>query len=123
MSDITLGQIYLGESRPDEAAAVFRDLLSRRSGNRMVHSLLIDSLMRAGQPGEAERAMQDALDVDPGFTRARLSLAHSQSERGDHGGAVRTLEGSPDSTRRPWSWSKRCCSTIRITTRIATSKP
>ena len=92
---VTLGQIYLGESRPDEAAAVFRDLLSRRSGNRMVHSLLIDSLMRAGQPAEAERAMQAALKLDPGFTRARLSLAQAQSERGDHAGAVRTLEASP----------------------------
>ena len=92
---VTLGQIYLGESRPDEAAAVFKDLLSRRAGNRMVFSLLIDSLMRAGKPEQAEQAMQDALDVDTGFTRARLSLAQAQSERGDHAGAVRTLEGGP----------------------------
>jgi len=92
---VTLGQIYLGESRPEEAAAVFKDLLSRRSGNRMVFSLLIDSLMRAGRPEQAEQAMQEALDVDPGFTRARLSLAQAQSERGDHASAVRTLEGGP----------------------------
>ena len=92
---VTLGQIYLGESRPDEAAVVFKDLLSRRSGNRMVFSLLIDSLARAGKPEQAEQAMQDALDVDAGFTRARLSLAQAQSERGDHAGAVRTLEGGP----------------------------
>jgi len=92
---VTLGQIYLGESRPDEAAAVFRDLLGRRSGNRMVYSLLIDSLMRAGRPEEAEQAMQDALDLDPGFTRARLSLAQAQSDRGDHVSAAKTLEGSP----------------------------
>jgi tetratricopeptide (TPR) repeat protein len=92
---VTLGQIYLGESRPDEAAAVFRDLLSRRSGNRMVFSLLIDSLMRADLPEQAEQAMQEALDVDPGFTRARLSLAQAQSERGDHASAVETLEGGP----------------------------
>ena len=92
---VTLGQIYLGESRPDDAAAVFKDLLSRRSGNRMVFSLLIDSLARAGKLEQAEQAMQDALDVDTGFTRARLSLAQAQSERGDHAGAVRTLEGGP----------------------------
>jgi len=92
---VTLGQIYLGESRPDEAAAVFKDLLSRRSGNRMVFSLLIDSLMRADRPAQAEQAMQEALDVDPGFTRARLSLAQAQSERGDHASAVKTLEAGP----------------------------
>ena len=92
---VTLGQIYLGESRPEEAAAVFRDLLSRRPGNRMVFSLLIDSLMRAGQPEQAEQAMKDALEVDPGFTRVRLSLAQAQSERGDHASAVKTLEGGP----------------------------
>ena len=93
---VTLGQIYLGESRPEEAAAVFRDLLSRRSGNRMVFSLLIDSLMRAGRPEQAEQAMQEALDVDPGFARARLSLAQAQSERGDHASAAKTLEAGPE---------------------------
>jgi tetratricopeptide (TPR) repeat protein len=92
---VTLGQIYLGESRPEEAAAVFKDLLSRRSGNRMVFSLLIDSLMRADQPEQAEQVMRDALEVDPGFTRARLSLAQAQSERGDHASAVTTLEAGP----------------------------
>ena len=92
---VTLGQIYLGESRPEEAAAVFRDLLSRRSGNRMVFSLLIDALMRAEQAEQAEQATKDALEVDPGFTRARLSLAQAQSERGDHASAVKTLEGGP----------------------------
>ena len=93
---VTLGQIYLGESRPAEAAAVFTDLLSRRSGNRMVFSLLIDSLMRAERPEQAEQAMQEALEIDPGFTRARLSLAQAQSERGDHVGAAKTLEGGPE---------------------------
>jgi tetratricopeptide (TPR) repeat protein len=93
---VTLGQIYLGESRPDEAAAVFRDLLSRRAGNRMVFSLLIDSLMRAERPEQAEQAMREALEIDPGFSRARLSLAQAQSERGDHAGAAKTLEGGPE---------------------------
>jgi tetratricopeptide (TPR) repeat protein len=94
-SMMSLGQIYLGESRFDEAAEVFNELLSHRPGNRAVYSFLLDALLRAGELTEAEEVLVGVLEVDPGFERARVTLAELQSERGDHDAAIETLKGAP----------------------------
>ncbi|MGB6847849.1 MAG: tetratricopeptide repeat protein [Thermoanaerobaculia bacterium] len=94
-SMMSLGQIYLGESRFDEAAEVFKELLSHRPGNRAVYSFLLDALLRAGELTEAEEVLDDVLKVDPGFEKARVTLAELQSERGDHDAAIETLKGAP----------------------------
>ncbi len=95
------------------------------------------------RPAQAEKAMQEVLDVDAGFTRARLSLAQAQSERGDHAGAARTLEEGPKevltdpevrTTARirapsvgsvrpsPSTRSRRCWRRIQAISRIAISR-
>ncbi|TNF84817.1 MAG: tetratricopeptide repeat protein [Acidobacteria bacterium] len=94
-SMMSLGQIYLGESRFDEAAEVFKELLSHRPGNRAVYSFLLDALLRAGELVEAEEVLSDILEVDPGFEKARVTLAELQSERGDHEAAIKTLKSAP----------------------------
>lgn len=94
-SMMSLGQIYLGESRFDEAAEVFEELLSYRPGNRAVYSFLLDALLRAGELTEAEEVLADVLEVDPGFEKARVTLAELQSERGDHEAAIATLKAAP----------------------------
>jgi tetratricopeptide (TPR) repeat protein len=94
-SMMSLGQIYLGESRFDEAAEVFKELLSHRPGNRAVYSFLLDALLRAGELTEAEEVLGDVLEVDPGFEKARVTLAELQSERGDHDAALETLKAAP----------------------------
>ncbi len=90
-SMMSLGQIYLSESRPAEAAEVFRQVLSRRPGNRVVYALLVDALLGSGQASEAEQVLREALAADPRFTRARIGLAEMLSERGDHGAAAELL--------------------------------
>jgi len=94
-SMMSLGQIYLGESRFDEATEVFKELLSHRPGNRAVYSFLLDALLRAGELIEAEEVLEDVLKVDPGFEKARVTLAELQSERGDHEAAIETLRAAP----------------------------
>jgi tetratricopeptide (TPR) repeat protein len=94
-SMMSLGQIYLGESRFEEAAEVFKELLSHRPGNRAVYSFLLDALLRAGELSEAEEVLGDVLEVDPGFEKARVTLAELQSERGDHEAAIETLKAAP----------------------------
>jgi tetratricopeptide (TPR) repeat protein len=94
-SMMSLGQIYLGESRFDEATEVFKELLSHRPGNRAVYSFLLDALLRAGELIEAEEVLGDVLEVDPGFEKARVTLAELQSDRGDHEAAIETLKGAP----------------------------
>ena len=89
---VSLGQIYLGESDFAGAAEVFRQALEQRPSHRGIHSLLVEALLRSGQTTEAEVVLQEALAIDPEFTRARLKLADLQSERGDHLAAARSLE-------------------------------
>jgi tetratricopeptide (TPR) repeat protein len=90
-SMVSLGQIYLGRSRFLLAADVFRETLAVAPAHRGVHSLLVEALLRSGQAAEAESVLQDMLDVDPDFTRARLRLADLQSDRGDHRAAAENL--------------------------------
>jgi tetratricopeptide (TPR) repeat protein len=94
-SMMSLGQIYLGESRFAEAAEVFEELLSYRPGNRAVYSFLLDALLRAGELARAEEVLEKVLEVDPGFEKARVTLAELQSERGDHDAAIETLKKAP----------------------------
>jgi tetratricopeptide (TPR) repeat protein len=95
-SMVSLGQIYLSESQPEKAAEVFRELLSQRPGSRMVYSLLTEALMQSQQLAEAEALLQEAVEFDQTFSRARLQLAELQSERGDHRAAAATLRGAPE---------------------------
>ena len=96
-SMVSLGQIYLGESKPLDAAEVFEEVLARTSGNRMVYRLLVDSLLRAGEFQRAETVLRQAIELDPQFTRARIGLAEILSQQGRHGEAVAALSAAPDS--------------------------
>ena len=94
-SMVTLGQIYLSESETDKAVEVFREILSRHSGNRVVYRLLVDALMRSGQIAEAEVVLTAALKFDPQFTRARIGIAEMMGQQGRHAEAVELLESAP----------------------------
>ncbi len=98
-SFLTLGRIYLDQNQPAKAAAVFRELITNVPEQRMAYGLLVESLMRANQPEEAEKALAEILGFDSGSLEARLTLADLQTRRGDAQGALKTLRGAPDEAR------------------------
>jgi tetratricopeptide (TPR) repeat protein len=98
-SSLTLGQIYLDQRQPEKAAEVLRDLVVRLPQQRMAYALLVEALLRADRPAEAEKVLGDILGFDPGSLEARLTLVELQSQRGDHRAAVETLQGAPGAVR------------------------
>jgi tetratricopeptide (TPR) repeat protein len=108
---MTLGRIYLDQNQPDKAAAVFQELVNNVPQQRMAYALLVESLVRANKPQEAEKALRDILSFDPGSLEARLSLADMQSRRGDAKGVFETLQAAPEEARadpryqRQYAWA------------------
>ncbi|HWN43710.1 MAG TPA: tetratricopeptide repeat protein [Thermoanaerobaculia bacterium] len=96
---LTLGQIYMDQRQPEKAAEVLRDLVTRLPQQRMAYALLVEALLRADKPAEAEKVLGDILGFDPGSLEARLTLVELQSQRGDHRSAVDTLRGAPEPVR------------------------
>jgi tetratricopeptide (TPR) repeat protein len=96
---LTLGRIYFDQNQPAKAAEVFRELVNNVPEQRMAYALLVESLMRANQPEEAEKALSEILVSDPGSLEARLTLADLQSRRGDSQGALKTLRSAPEEAR------------------------
>lgn len=91
----TLGRIYLGEQRYGEAAEVFREALAFWPQNRSLHGSLIDALLRDGVPGEARKAIETFLEIEPASIRARLTLFDLRRGEGDAAGAVEMLRRTP----------------------------
>src|SRR5437868_15292120 len=59
-----LGQSYLTIGAPDEAAALFRDVLAQRNSNQVARRGLAAALISMGQPDLAERQLDAALQAD-----------------------------------------------------------
>jgi tetratricopeptide (TPR) repeat protein len=96
---LTLGRIYLDQNQPDKAAEVFRELINNVPEQRMAYALLVESLMRANKPAEAEKALVEILAFDSSSLEARLSLADLQGRRGDARAVLETLRGAPEEVR------------------------
>ena len=92
---VTLGQIYLQQRQPDRAAEVFGEAAANTPGNRMIYSFLAEALHAAGRDAEAEAPQRKLLELDPRALDARLGLAKSLAEKGDHQGAVELLRQAP----------------------------
>ena len=102
-SFLTLGRIYLDQNQPDKAAEVFRELVNNVPQQRMAYALLVESLMRANKPDEAEKALH-------GHPRLRSRLpggpAHAgrpaEPARQTATAVLETLRGAPEeAARRP----------------------
>ena len=110
-SYMTLGRIYLDQNQPEKAAGVFQELVNNVPQQRMAYALLVESLVRANKPQEAEKALRDILTFDPASLEARLSLADLQSRRGDAKAVFETLQAAPEEARadprfqRQYAWA------------------
>jgi tetratricopeptide (TPR) repeat protein len=98
-SFLTLGRIYLDQNQPAKAAEVFHELITNVPEQRMAYALLVESLMRANKPEEAQKALQEILGFDPGSLEARLTLADLQTRTGRTAAALETLRGAPEEAR------------------------
>ena len=75
---------------------MFRDLVRTSPGNRIPYGFLVEALIKADRPADAEAALRELLVFDPDSLESRLTLAELESRRGDHAAALATLRG-----RRP----------------------
>ena len=98
-SFLTLGRIYMDQGQPDKAAGVFRELVNNVPEQRMAYALLVEALIRANKPDEAQKALQEIVGFDPNSLEARLTLADLQTRAGRNVAALETLRGAPEDMR------------------------
>ncbi len=79
-----LGQSYLSAGAGDEAAAQFRDVLARRSGDSIARRGLASALISMGQADLAEKQLQAALHDDPRDYRALNAMGIVLDMQGHH---------------------------------------
>jgi Flp pilus assembly protein TadD len=95
-----LGQSYLSIGAGDEAAALFRDVLAKRSGDSAARRGLASALLSMGQPGLAEQQIDAALQADARDYRALNLLGVTLDMQGRHAEAQanyrRGIELAPD---------------------------
>lgn len=95
-----LGQSFLSIGAPDEAAALFRDVLTRRESNPVARRGLASALISMGQPDLAERQLEAALQTDPRDYRSLNALGVVLDMQGRHADAQakyrQGIEVAPD---------------------------
>src|SRR5690349_242640 len=108
---LTLGRLYLDQRQPAKAAEVLRDLVTNVPQQRMAYALLVEALLQADKPAEAEAALKEILSFDTSSLEARLTLAELLDRRGDHASSITLLKGAPEEAqaeprlRRQLAWS------------------
>jgi MSHA biogenesis protein MshN len=93
-NEFRTGANLLNGARPAEAQERFRAALQYYPGHTGARQALFGVLLKAKNFAEAERVLHEALRLNarqPGFA---MALARLQTERGDTGGAVETLQKS-----------------------------
>jgi Flp pilus assembly protein TadD len=79
-----LGQSYLAQGAGEEAAAQFRDVLTRRSGDPVARRGLAAALISMGQPVMAERQLEALLQADPHDFKALNAIGVALDMQGRH---------------------------------------
>jgi Flp pilus assembly protein TadD len=79
-----LGQSYLALGASDEAAAQFRDVLAKRSGDNVARRGLASALLSMGQPALAVNQLVAALQADASDYRALNAMGVALDMEGQH---------------------------------------
>jgi Flp pilus assembly protein TadD len=79
-----LGQSYLALGASDEAAAQFRDVLAKRSGDTVARRGLAAALLSMGQPELAVGQLSAALQADANDYRAMNAMGVALDMQGQH---------------------------------------
>ncbi len=91
----SLGQIYLWQQQGDAAVEVLEEAASYRPGHRMIQTMLLEALFKAGRELEAERVLEQLVEIEPASLDYHLRLAELRSNRGDHRAAAAGLSSAP----------------------------
>lgn len=95
----SLGQIYLWKQEPAKAAEVLEEAASYLPEHRVIHSMLVEALLGAGEVAKAERALTKLVNIQPGSYENQVRLAELRSQLEDHRGAAEALLGVPEELR------------------------
>ncbi len=95
----SLGQIYLWKQEPAKAAEVLEEAASYLPGHRVVHSMLVEAQLGAGDVVKAERALTKLVKIQPGSYENQIRLAELRSQLEDHRGAAEALLAVPGELR------------------------
>lgn len=79
-----LGESYLALGANDEAAAQFREVLAKRSGDIVARRGLATALISMGQPALAEQQLEAALQSDPKDYRVMNAMGVALDMQGRH---------------------------------------
>jgi tetratricopeptide (TPR) repeat protein len=112
---VTLGRIYLDRGLPEKAADVFRELVSYVPNNSTATGLLVESLLKARRPEQAEAVLKEELAADPESIEERLTLADIQGHRGDHRAELDTLLAAPEAVRGDPQLRRQLASALYLT--------
>ena len=97
----TLYQIHVESEAYDDALSVAQWMLDNEPDDPLrAHIALANVYEKTGRPLDAERALRDALEVEPGDLRIYGALARSMRQRGDRDAEIgvyrEVLEANPD---------------------------
>jgi len=112
---VTLGRIYLDRGQAEQAAQVFRELVSYVPNNATATGLLVESLLKAHHPDQAEALLKEELAQDPESVENRLTLAEIQGQRGDHRAELDTLLAAPEAVRGDPQLRRQLASALYLT--------
>ena len=95
-----LGSALLLAGKPEEAAALFKEILARDARNWMVECNLANALLRQGKGQEAAEHFDKALQINPDLPATRHDLANLLARQGHVERAIalyqEALEAQPD---------------------------
>jgi tetratricopeptide (TPR) repeat protein len=90
--DLSFALVHLREGNLEEAMVILKDILDAGGESADVLYFLGECYLRMDKLADAERFFRRALQINPGFLRAKEKLAHVLIRNGDYGAAEKMLD-------------------------------